>query len=395
MQAERLSHSPADFSIDAEEQAQLALFRDTVRRFCAEQMAPCYAQWESDGLVPRELFNKLGDAGLLCVDVPEAYGGYGVPAQFSFAIVEELGYAGFTGFTGGLQVHNDIVPPYLVSFGTEAQKQRWLPGMVSGEIVTAIGMSEPNAGSDLANIKTSAQRTENGYLINGSKIFISNGQHADMLLLAAKTDKGAGARGTSLFLVDASLPGYSRGSNLAKVGHKCADTSELFFENLLVPHDALLGEEGAGFGMMMEKLARERMIIGVLAVGAARGALDWTIDYVQERQAFGAPLAKLQNTRFKLAEAHTRIMANTSFMQQCFAAYRNGQLTPEVAAAFKLYATEMQCEVIDECLQLFGGYGYMSEYPISRAWADARVQRIYGGTSEIMKEVVARSLVGK
>ncbi|MGB5323930.1 MAG: acyl-CoA dehydrogenase family protein [Pseudomonadales bacterium] len=395
MHLAQLSHSLPDYSLSAEENAELQLFRESVRRFCAEDMAPHYAQWETEGMVPRELFRKLGDAGLLCVDVPDAYGGYGVPPHFSFAIVEEMGYAGFTGFCGGLQVHNDIVPPYLVAFGSEAQKQRWLPGMVSGEVVTAIGMSEPNAGSDLAAIKTSAVRSDDGYLINGSKIFISNGQHADMLLLAAKTDKSSGSRGISLFLVDASLPGYSRGSNLAKVGHKCADTSELFFDNLLVPHDALLGEEGSGFGMMMEKLARERLIIGVLAVGAARGALDLTIDYVQERQAFGAPLSKLQNTRFKLAEMHTRLLANTSFMQQCFTACRNGQLTPELGAAFKLHATEMQCEVIDECLQLFGGYGYMSEYPISRAWADARVQRIYGGTSEIMKEVVARALVGK
>lgn len=390
-----LSHKLPDYSQPESEQGELALFRDSIRRFCAEEMAPHYEQWERDGLVPRALFNKLGEAGLLCVDVPEEYGGYGVPAHYSFAIVEEMGYAGFTGFCGGLQVHNDIVPPYLVSFGSEAQKKRWLPGMVSGDIVTAIGMSEPNAGSDLANIKTTAVRNDDGYLINGSKIFISNGQHADMLLLAAKTDRGSGSRGISLFLVDASLPGYSRGSNLAKVGHKCADTSELFFEDLQVPHDALLGEPGSGFGMMMEKLARERMIIGVLAVGAARGALDWTIDYVQERQAFGAPLSKLQNTRFKLADMHTRVLANSCFMQQCFSAYLNGELSAELGAAFKLYATEMQCEVIDECLQLFGGYGYMSEYPISRAWADARVQRIYGGTSEIMKEVVARSLVGK
>ena len=384
-----------DYSLDSDSRSELELFRHSVRGFCTQHMAPYYEQWEKDGLVPRPLYNQLGEAGLLCVDVPEAYGGFGVPAHFSFAVVEEMGRAGFTGFCGGMQVHTDIVPPYLVKFGSEAQKQRWLPKMVSGEAVTAIGMTEPNTGSDLANIKTSAVRSDDGYLINGSKTFISNGQHADMLLLAAKTDATAGARGISLFLVDATLPGYARGSNLEKVGHKCADTSELFFDDLLVPHDALLGSAGNGFGMMMEQLGRERMIIGVLAVGAAAGALELTSQYVQERKAFGAPLAQLQNTRFKLAEIQTQILANESFMQYCFHAYRHGELTPELAAAFKLSSTEMQCVVMDECLQLFGGYGYMSEYPISRAWTDARVQRIYGGTSEIMKEVIARSIVGK
>ncbi|CAA0092285.1 Acyl-CoA dehydrogenase [Zhongshania aliphaticivorans] len=384
-----------NFYLNETEGSELSLFCETVRRVSEELIAPAYEQWEKEGLVPRLLYNQLGEAGLLCVDVPEAYGGYGVSPRFSFAVIEELGYAGFTGFCGGLQVHNDIVPPYLLNFGTEEQKMKWLPKMVSGEAVSAIGMTEPGAGSDLKNIRTRAERVDDGYVMNGSKIFISNGQHADLVIVAAKTDPSAGAKGISLFLVDTSLPGFSRGKNLDKVGQKCADTSELFFEDLRLPADALLGEEGGGFPMMMKELARERLIIGVLALGAARGALDQTIGYVQEREAFGKSLSEFQNTRFKLAEVKTQIAANEAFVQYGIEAYCRGQLSPDVAASIKLSTSEMQCEVMDECLQLFGGYGYMSEYPIARAWVDARVQRIYGGTSEIMKEVIARSLVGK
>ncbi len=382
-----------DFYLDEETQSELSLFRDTVRRFCAEFIAPDYEQWEKAGLVPRSLYNQLGEAGLLCVDVPEAYGGYGVSPRFSFSIIEEMGYAGFTGFCSSLQVHNDVVPPYLTNFGTEEQKLEWLPKLVSGEAVSAVAMTEPGAGSDLKNIRTSAVRTEDGYVINGSKIFISNGQHADVVVVAAKTDPKQGAKGISLFLVDTSLPGFSRGKNLDKIGQKCADTSELFFQDLVVPANALLGEEGKGYGMMMKELARERLIIAVLALGAAKGALDQTIEFVQGRQAFGQAISKFQNTRFKLAEVKTRILANEAFVQYGIEAYGRGELTPEVAASIKLSTTEMQSEVMDECLQLFGGYGYMTEYPISRAWTDARVQRIYGGTSEIMKEVISRALV--
>ena len=384
-----------NYFLDSEANSELSLFRQTIQRFCEEKIAPYYEQWEKEGAVPRDLYRQLGEAGLLCVDVPEAYGGFGVAPSFSFAIVEEMGYAGFVGFCGGLQVHSDIVPPYLTNFGTEAQKQYWLPRLVSGDAVGAIGMTEPGAGSDLKNIRTTAQRVEGGYLINGSKTFISNGQHADLVVLAAKTDPTAGARGISLFLLDTSLPGFARGQNLDKVGQKCADTSEMFFEDMLIPEDALLGEEGQGFGMMMKELARERLIIAVLAQGAAKGALDATLEYVQERQAFGGPIAQFQNTRFKLADVKTRILSSEAFLQHCIEAYQRGDLSPETAASLKLSLTEMQCEVIDECLQLFGGYGYMTEYPIARAWVDARVQRIYGGTSEVMKEVISRAMVGR
>jgi long-chain-acyl-CoA dehydrogenase len=384
-----------NYFLNDEQQAELNLFIDNVNRFCDEEIEPHYASWEHNGIVPRVLFNKLGDAGMLCVDVAENYGGYGVPARFSFAIVETLGYRGFTGFCGGLQVHSDITPMYLRNFGTEEQKQRWLPKMVSGEVVTAIGMTEPGAGSDLKNIRTNARRDGDGYIINGAKIFISNGQHADMVVLAAKTDAAAGARGISLFLLDTKLPGFARGNNLDKIGQKCADTSEMFFNELRVPADALLGEEGQGFTMMMKELPRERLIIAVLALGAAKGALARTVEYVTERKAFGSSIAQFQNTRFKVAEMQTGILANEAFVRHCIHAYEQGELTPEMAASLKLITTELQGQVTDECLQLFGGYGYMTEYPISRYWTDARVQRIYGGTSEIMKEVIARSLLGR
>ncbi|HEY3698740.1 MAG TPA: acyl-CoA dehydrogenase family protein [Spongiibacteraceae bacterium] len=382
-----------NYFLDEIERGELELFRESVRGFCEQSMAPYYTDWEKAGLVPRDLFHQLGAAGLLCVDVPEAYGGYGVPARFSFAIIETMGYFGFTGFAGGLEVHSDITPGYLLKFGSEMQKQYWLPRMVSGEVVTAIAMTEPNAGSDLKNIRTSARRDGDHYIINGSKIFISNGQHADMIVVAAKTDVNAGARGISLFLVDATSAGFARGTNLDKIGQKCADTSELFFSEMRVPADALLGNENQGFVQMMQELPRERLIIAVLALGAAHGALAQTLVYVQEREAFGARIAALQNTRFKLAELHTLLMANAALVQHGIAAYERGELSAEAAAAIKLSATEMQGRVTDECLQLFGGYGYMTEYPISRAWVDARVQRIYGGTSEIMKEVIARGLL--
>ena len=382
-----------NYYLDESERAELELFTANVRRFCDEQIAPHYPGWEEQGLVPRELYHRMGEAGLLCVDVPEAYGGYGVPARFSFAIVDMLGYCGYVGFTGGLQVHNDITPGYLLHFGSEEQKQRWLPRMVSGETVTAIAMTEPGAGSDLKNIRTTAQRDGDHYVINGSKIFISNGQHAELVIVAAKTDPAAGARGISLFLVESDRAGFARGKNLDKIAQRCADTSELFFQDMRVPASALLGAPNQGFIQMMRELPRERLIIAVLALGAARGALDQTIAYVQERRAFGSALAEFQNTRFKLAELQTQIVANAALVEQGIEAYQRGELTPEAAAAIKLSTTEMQGRVTDECLQLFGGYGYMTEYPIGRAWVDARVQRIYGGTSEIMKEVIARSLL--
>jgi acyl-CoA dehydrogenase len=359
------------------------------------EIEPCYRDWEKAGQVPRDLFNKMGEQGFLCADVPEAYGGAGASVNFSFAVIEVLSRRGYAGFVGGMQVHTDIIPPYLLHFGSEAQRQHWLPRMVQGTVVAAIAMTEPGAGSDLKAIRTHARREGNGYVVNGSKISISNGQNADLFVLAAKTDPAAGTGGVSLFLVDGSMPGLRRGRRLDKIGQHAGDTSELFFDDMRVPADALLGgAEGQGFVQIMRELPRERLIIGVQGLHGAKGALAVTQQYVQEREAFGQPIAQFQNTRFKLAELATQIAAAEVFTNAFIDAYRRGDLTPPGASALKLHASELFCRVTDECLQLFG-YGYMAEYPISRFWTDARVLRIYGGTSEIMKELVARSLLGR
>ena len=382
--------------LTSDERAELALFSQSLDRFCTDRIEPFYRDWEKAGQVPRELFAQMGEQGFLCADVPEAYGGVGASVYFSFAVIEVLSRRGYAGFVGGLQVHTDIIPPYLLHFGTEAQRQHWLPRMVSGEAIAAIGMTEPGAGSDLKNIRTHARRDGDSYVINGSKIFISNGQNADLIVLAAKTDPAAGAKGVSLFLVDTTTPGFSRGRRLEKIGQHAGDTSELFFEDMRVPADALLGGvEGQGFVQMMRELPRERLIIGVQGVHAARGALDVTLDYVKERQAFGQAVAQFQNTRFTLAQVATEIAAGEAFLNAGVAAYLRGELSPEAASAIKLHASELFSRVSDQCLQLFGGYGYMAEYPISRFWTDSRVLRIYGGTSEIMKELVARALLGR
>ena len=382
--------------LSADEQAELQLFTESLERFCDAEIEPHYRAWEKAGRVPRELLRKMGENGYLCADVPDTYGGPGASVPFSFAVVEVLSRRGYGGFVGGLQVHNDIIPPYLLHCGTEAQRQYWLPRMASGEAIAAIGMTEPGAGSDLKAIRTTARKDGDHYVINGSKIFISNGQNCDLLVLAAKTDPALGAKGVSLFLVDASTPGFTRGQNLEKIGQHAGDTSELFFNDMRVPADALLGGvEGQGFVQMMRELPRERLIIGVQAVHGAKGALDATLKYVQERQAFGQPIGQFQNTRFTLAQCASDIAAAEAFLNASIAAYQQGQLTPEAVSALKLHTTELFSRVADACLQLFGGYGYMAEYPISRFWTDARVLRIYGGTSEIMKELVARSILGR
>ena len=382
--------------LSADERAELDLFRQSLERFCDAEIEPHYRDWERAGQVPRALFTQMGAQGYLCADVPEPYGGAGASVHFSFAVTEVLARRGYGGLVGGVQVHNDVIPPYLLHCGTEAQRAHWLPRMASGESIAAIGMTEPGAGSDLKALRTTARKDGDHYVINGSKIFISNGQNCHLIVLAAKTDPSAGAKGVSLFLVDTSTPGFSRGRNLDKVGQHAGDTSELFFEDMRVPLDALLGGvEGQGFAQMMRELPRERLIIGVQAVHGAQGALDVTQRYVQERQAFGQPLAQFQNTRFTLAQCATEVAAAQAFLHASIAAYERGQLTPEAASALKLHTTEMFGRVADACLQLFGGYGYMAEYPISRFWTDARVLRIYGGTSEIMKELVARSLLGR
>ena len=376
--------------------ADLALFTESLERFCDAEIEPHYRDWERAGQVPRSLFARMGAQGFLCADVPEAWGGPGAPVDFSFAVVEVLSRRGYGGFVGGLQVHNDIVPPYLLHYGTDAQRRHWLPRMARGDAIAAIGMTEPGAGSDLKALRTTARRDGDHYVINGSKIFISNGQNCDLLVLAAKTDPAAGAKGVSLFLVDTTAPGFSRGRNLEKIGQHAGDTSELFFNDLRVPADALLGgTEGQGFVQMMRELPRERLIIGVQAVHGARGALDATVRYVQERQAFGQAVAQFQNTRFSLAQAATDVAACEAFVRAGTEALRRGELSPEAASAIKLHASECMGRVADQCLQLFGGYGYMAEYPISRFWTDARVLRIYGGTSEVMKELVARGLLGR
>ncbi|MGD9861234.1 acyl-CoA dehydrogenase [Marinobacterium iners] len=378
--------------IDTEE---LDLFREMVLRALEREVAPHYEQWEREGITPRALWNTLGEAGLLCVDAPEDHGGCGVPFEYSVMLVTEMARLGYGALATNVMVHSDIVAPYIAHIGNDEQKNRWLPGMVSGDVVGAIAMTEPGAGSDLAALRTTAVLDGDEYVINGSKTFITNGQHADMVIVAAKTDPAAGAKGVSLFLVDTTLPGYGKGRNLEKIGQHSGDTSELFFENMRVPKSALLGEEGKGFMYLMKELPRERLVIGAIGVGAARGSLDMTIQYADERTLFGQKLKELQNTRFRIAEMETDYRVNKAFIDQCISEYSRGELDAATASMAKYTATEMQCRVADGCLQLFGGYGYTTEYPISRAFIDARVQRIYGGTSEVMKEVIARSVLGR
>ena len=374
---------------------ELTLFRDMARRAFEQLISPHYEAWEEQHLVPRELWNQLGEAGLLCPDMPEAYGGAGTSPQVCFAMIEELSHMGFGGFASGYGIHSNIVAPYIEHFGTEEQKQLWLPKMVSGEAVGALAMTEPGAGSDVQGIRTSAVRDGDEWVLNGSKIFITNGIHADVVVVAAITDPGKGAKGTSLFLVDSSLPGFDKGKKIEKIGQHASDTAELFFQDVRLPANALLGELNKGFVIMMTELPRERLGIAAQAIAAAEGALEITVDYVQERKAFGQTIASFQNTRFTLADVKTEIAINRAFYEKCADQYTRDELTSDDAAMLKYAATEMQCKTIDQCLQLFGGYGYTAEYPISRYYTDARIQRIYGGSSEIMRELVARSIVGR
>jgi len=375
--------------------AELADWRDTILRFLADEVEPHYEQWERDGIVPKSLYRKMGDTGLLCVDAPAAYGGSEAPLEFSFAIAEEAARLGYMSLVTNVMMHSDIVAPYIAHLGTEAQKQKYLPRMISGECFGALAMTEPGTGSDLQAIKTTAMPDGDGYRLNGSKTFITNGQNADIVIVAAKTDPAAGAKGMTLFLVDTDLPGFKRGRNLEKVGMHAADTSELFFDDIRLGPDAVLGRLGGGFGHLIDELPRERLMLAVAAVAHAEGALERTIAYVTERKAFGQPVASFQNTRFELARIKTEIEVTRAFYEKCCRLYAEGQLDVPTAAMIKLATSDMEGRVVDACLQLFGGYGYMTEYPISRYWADARVQRIYGGTNEIMKEVIARSMVGR
>ncbi len=378
--------------LDASEKA---LFRESVKKFLDAEVEPHYEAWEKNEIWPRELWNKLGENGFLCVDMSSEYGGFDASFELSCVVVEEVSRAGYGALASGISVHSDIVAPYIMHLGSEEQKQRWLPGMVSGEIVGAIGMTEPGAGSDLQGMKTSAEKDGDEFVINGQKTFITNGQHADLIVLAAKTDPKQGAKGVTLFTVDCHLEGYQKGRNLEKMGLHSGDTSEIFFQDVRVSSKEVLGGEGNGFANLMNELPRERLILAVGCVAAAEGMLDITVEYTLERQAFGAPIAKLQNTKFVLADIKTEIELNKALVEKYVARYVGGDLTPVEASMSKLAASEMQGRVADQCVQLFGGYGYMREYPISRAYLDARIQRIYGGTSEIMKELISRSLVGR
>jgi alkylation response protein AidB-like acyl-CoA dehydrogenase len=373
-------------------EAEHHLFRESFQAFLMQEVAPFYEQWELDGIVPREIWLKAGQQGFLGISAPEEYGGAGVTDyRFDALLVEELAYHGFAGI--GFPTQNNIVLPYLLHYATEEQKQRWLPPIVRGEIITAVAMTEPGAGSDLGSIATIARKEGDCYILNGQKTLISNGILNDLVLVAATTDPSRGQRGLSLFVVERGMSGYRRGRKLKKIGQHAQDTAELFFDDVQVPATNLLGREGHGFIYLTRQLSQERLTIAVGAIRAAEAVLEWTIAYCKERVAFGQRIADFQNTRFKLAELKTEITIGRTFIDQCILAHNRGELTADEAAMGKWWTTELQKRVADECLQLHGGYGYMQEYPIARAFVDSRVQTIYGGTTEIMKEIIGHSLL--
>jgi alkylation response protein AidB-like acyl-CoA dehydrogenase len=369
-------------------------FRDSYRRFLAKEAIPHHEAWEDQGFVDRAIWTAAGQNGFLCMTMPSEAGGSGADKLFSVVQMEETARAGTSGL--GFSLHSEIVAPYLLHYGTPEQQARYLPRMASGELIGAIAMSEPAAGSDLQGVKTTAARQPDGsYLLSGSKTFITNGWHADLVVVVAKTDPQAGAKGTSLFLVERGMPGFEKGKRLKKLGLKAQDTSELFFNNVRVPAENLLGGaafENKGFICLMEQLPWERLQIAIGAVAAAQAAIDWPIAYVKDRKVFGQTVASFQNTRYKLAEMQTQTQVAQVFVDKCTELLLQDNLDTATASMAKYWTTDLQCQVIDECVQLFGGYGYMWEYPITRAYADARVQRIYGGTNEIMKEVISRSM---
>ncbi len=366
------------------------IFRDSVRKFFTTEATPNAAEWSKNGIVPREFWNKAGAAGILCPGLPEEYGGIGADYRVNCIINEEQVYNRAGG--AGLAVHSDIVAPYLLHYGTEEIKQNFLPKMVTGEMVGAIAMTEPGTGSDLQSVRTTAVKDGDEYVINGSKTFISNGQNCDFVIVVAKTDPREGAKGTSLIIVEATREGFKRGRNLEKIGQHSSDTSELFFDDVRVPVANLIGHENAGFMYLMKELPQERLSIGIIAMAGAQRAFDITNDYIKERKAFGRPIANFQNTRFKMAEMKTEIEVGWAFVDQCLSRHVKGELDAVGGAMSKLWCSEMQGRVVDQCLQFHGGYGFMAEYEISHHYTDSRVQRIYGGTSEIMKELIGRSL---
>ena len=369
-----------------------ALLRESVRRFAATKIQPHFGEWEEAGIIDRSLWPAAGKAGLLCAQVPEQYGGIGGDFRHNAVVIEELSYSGFAGPATDFSVHSDVCCGYLLHYGSEEQKKKWLPRMVAGETVCAIAMTEPGTGSDLQAVRTTAKREGDEYVINGQKTFITNGQLSDLVIVVAKTDTTKGAKGTSLILVERERAGFTRGRNLEKLGMHAQDTSELFFSDVRVPVTNLLGAEGRGFAQLMEELPRERLVVAVTAVALMEAAFEWTLAYTRERKVFGRPIADFQNSRFRLAEIKTEITIARVFLNDCIEKHLNGALDVTTAAMAKYWLTELEGRVLDTCLQLFGGYGYMWEFPIARAYVDARVQRIYGGTNEIMKEVISRSL---
>jgi alkylation response protein AidB-like acyl-CoA dehydrogenase len=368
-------------------------FRDIVRRYVETELMPYHAEWERAKCVPREVWRRAGDIGLLCCNLPEEYGGAGASWLSNVVVIEELARAGITG--PGFVIHSEMVAPYVLAWGGEALKRKWLPSMARGEAIGALGITEPGAGSDVKNIRTRAVRDGDDYVIDGQKVYISNGQLADFVVLACKTDPAAGAGGVSLILVETDRPGFARGRNLEKIGMKAQDTSELFFAGVRVPVANRLGDEGQGFAMMMTKLAQERLTQAVRSATVAESAIRWTIDYTSGREAFGGTIADFQNTQFVVAGLDAETTAIRVFTDWCITRFMAGELSPVDAARAKLLATDLHCKVVDQCLQFFGGYGYMHDYPIARAYIDARITRIAGGAAEVMKQIIARDLFGR
>ncbi|MFM8625410.1 MAG: acyl-CoA dehydrogenase family protein [Actinomycetota bacterium] len=368
-------------------------FRAVFRQWLDAEIAPHHEKWEADGIVPREVWLEAGKHGFLGYNVPEQWGGGGVDDfRFGAAMQEEVSDAGVIGSANGMTLHNDIVLPYYLSLASDEQKDRWLPGLVRGELIGALAITEPNAGSDVAGVRTTAVRRGGAWVVNGAKTFITNGINSDLIVTTVRTDPDAGHRGFSLLVMERGMKGFERGRNLSKLGMHAQDTAELFFDDVEVPDENVLGEPGMGFVYLMTNLAQERLSIAVGAVAVAGAALRWTLEYTRDRTAFGQSVASFQNSKFLLAELHTEVQVARAYVDRCIELHCEGALSAEQAAAAKFWTTELQNKVVDRCLQLHGGYGYMVEYPIARAWADSRIQTIYGGTSEIMKEIVGRAL---
>jgi alkylation response protein AidB-like acyl-CoA dehydrogenase len=366
-------------------------FRATARAFMEKEVVPHHAQWEADGQVSREVWRKAGETGLLCFDVDEEYGGAGIKDfRYNVVLVEEIARVGASGI--GFPVHTDVIVPYLTHLATPEQKQRWLPGVVSGELISAIAMTEPGAGSDLQGVRTSAVDKGDHYVLNGSKTFISNGIMSDLVIVVAKTNPDAGHQGISLLVVERGMEGFERGRNLDKVGLKAQDTAEMFFDNVIVPKENLLGEEGSGFISLMQNLPQERISIAAIAVAAIEHVLDLCLDYAKEREAFGKPIGSFQHNRFLLAEMATEAHIARVFLNDCVLKLNAGEVDTSLASMAKWWTTELQTKLVDRGVQLFGGYGYMNEYPIAKAFVDSRIQTIYGGTTEIQKEIIGRML---